>query len=52
MRNRPGGPGHEQKEAGLQRIWMPLMGRSTGMFVLEIPDILANSCYIAVFSAT
>ncbi len=45
-------PGHEQKEAGLQRIWTPLMVRSTGMFALEIPDILVNSCYIAVCSAT
>ena len=25
--------------------------RATGMFVLEIPDITANSCYIALFSA-
>ncbi|BCT68254.1 hypothetical protein NNRS527_01847 [Nitrosospira sp. NRS527] len=28
------------------------MTRFTGVFALEIPDILANSCYIAVFSAT
>lgn len=28
------------------------MTRFTGVFALEIPDILANSCYIPVFSAT
>jgi hypothetical protein len=51
MRSDPGvGPGHEQKEGRFAKDMSASVEPSTGKFVFEIPDIPANSCYIALFS--